>query len=194
MDDLEEHDLRPIDLYGPVPHTVVWPREHAPAGSRYCPEVDAFVPAHLPYRIRGLKKAKPRYRFLSKIMHRIRTGQPYENLVMAMGISHGELKLISLQEAQQRPDIVYRTVDILSAPKEPTRAQAWNQSCRKVAKKERRALRASYRRKRNEKRRARQEERVDQANEEGGEGQANEVGSIEDAENCQLETGEHDEA
>ena len=89
----------------------MWPKEHAPAGSRYCEEVDAYVPAHLPYRIRGLRRRSPGW--WAKLKWRLKYGFPYENLVMAMGISHGDIELIDLKEAQKRPDIVYRGVSLL---------------------------------------------------------------------------------
>lgn len=106
---LVTHEPRPVDVFGPVPHYIYFPKEHAPTGSRYCEEIDAFVPEHLPYRIRGLKKATSKWPW-TKLVYRIRYGHKYENLVMAMGITHGSIELISLREAQGRPDIVYRSV------------------------------------------------------------------------------------
>lgn len=38
----------------------------------------------------------------------------YEPLVMAMGVSHGGLKLIELKEARRRSEIVYRSIAHLS--------------------------------------------------------------------------------
>ena len=40
--------------YGPVPDTVLYPKSAAPAGARFCEQVNAYVPADLSYRVRGL--------------------------------------------------------------------------------------------------------------------------------------------
>ena len=118
MSQLHSHDLRPVDLFGPRPAHVVWPKEHAPVGSRYCEEVDAYVPADLPYRIRGIHRRNPGW--WAKLQWRLKYGFPYENLVMAMGVSHGEIKLIDLKEARSRPEIVYRSLAMLDRkPVEP---------------------------------------------------------------------------
>ena len=116
--------LRASELFGPVPDDIHFPKEQAPPGARYCEEIHAFVPAHLPYRIRGIKKAHPKvtkdfHGWLKRMGHKAglrvsptRFGRRllYEPLVMAMGLSHGQLKLIELGEARQRPEIVYRSV------------------------------------------------------------------------------------
>ena len=84
----------------------------------------AFVPVERPYKIRGIKKARPKVtkdfsgwlrRAGYKAGVRVSpcgTGRwmLYEPLVIAMGLSHSELRLIELKEARRRPDIVYRSV------------------------------------------------------------------------------------
>ena len=78
----------------------------------------------MPYRIRGIKKARPKLAkningWLKHVGYKvgIRDNQRwiggrwvYEPLVMAMGLSHAELVLIELREARKRSDIVYRAV------------------------------------------------------------------------------------
>ena len=76
------------------------------------------------YKIRGIKKARPKISkdfpaWLKRAGYKagVRVSPTgigrfllYEPLVMAMGMSHGELQLIELKEARNRPEIVYRAV------------------------------------------------------------------------------------
>ncbi len=104
----------PVDKFGPVPDAVLCPKVQAPEGSRYCEEIHAFVPKGLPFRIRGIEGTKPirqsrKGRFFRGLFNR----QP-ENMIMAMGLTHGDLNLIPLGEAQQRAEIVHHSVDTLN--------------------------------------------------------------------------------
>lgn len=100
-----------VERFGPIPETVVCPKLQAPEGSRYCEELDAFVPEGLSYRIRGIGKTNShRTSFSARIFPGF-FRKEREKLVMAMGLTHAKLKLIPLSEAQRRKDIVYHSVD-----------------------------------------------------------------------------------
>lgn len=106
---------RPVSMFGPVPPQLIAPRLQAPVGARYCEEVDGFVPENLAYRIRGIEKA-PRKKVMKTQKLADRLFKPkqkiaHEPLVMAMGLTHGKMELISLSHAQLCPNIVYRSVD-----------------------------------------------------------------------------------
>ena len=96
-------------MFGPRPHHVIWPYEHAPSGSRYCPEADAYVPEKSFYAVRAIKRAPAHPRFWHKLMSRLKHGRriPMLKMVVAMGVSHANIELISIKEAQRRPEIVY---------------------------------------------------------------------------------------
>ncbi|THG96463.1 hypothetical protein EW026_g5371 [Hermanssonia centrifuga] len=96
--------------YGRVKKTFLIPK--APEGARYCEEVNAMVPADLPYRIRGIS-IEPRKKTLVERLLRKEFKEDGEPLVIAMGLTHGKMELISLGEAQQSRDIVYRSVEKL---------------------------------------------------------------------------------
>ncbi|KAI0794802.1 hypothetical protein C8Q75DRAFT_747465 [Abortiporus biennis] len=110
----------PVDMYGPVPHGVVSPKKQAPNGTRYCEELGAFVPAELPYRIRGVEKTKTK--MSSSISRRIARGmgkgrEESVELVMVMGLTHRQMKLIPLTEARGRVDLVQHGLDLNFAAK-----------------------------------------------------------------------------
>ena len=90
----------PVEAFGPVPATVKYPKERAPQGARYCEEVDAFVPADLPYRIRGIRKEPPRKKTLLRRI--LNVGEKDEfPVVLAMGLTHGKMHLVPLDQAQK---------------------------------------------------------------------------------------------
>lgn len=97
----------PKHRFGPVPDNVGSPKLQAPAGARFSEELNAFVPENTHYSIRGYEK-----RILAPTLrHRLRSLFGLKNkpeLIMAMGLTHSKMSLISLEEAQSRPDIVYR--------------------------------------------------------------------------------------
>lgn len=91
-----------------------------PPGARYCEELDAYVPAELPYRIRGIKKHR---RPLTK---RILTRKFWsmaedaaDGVVSAIGLTHSSIRLIPLKVAQQDRVIKYRGISDLFLPTPP---------------------------------------------------------------------------
>ncbi|PSR74498.1 hypothetical protein PHLCEN_2v9795 [Hermanssonia centrifuga] len=104
----------PVEMYGPVtpiPEIKLIAEHRAPEGTRYCEELNAYVPADLQYRIRGIPVAKETRKktFVERLFKR-QSKDEGEPLVMAMGLTHGKMGLISLGEAQSRAAIVYRGV------------------------------------------------------------------------------------
>ncbi|TCD68496.1 hypothetical protein EIP91_010671 [Steccherinum ochraceum] len=93
--------------FGPVPSHVHKPKEQAPNGVRYCEELHAFVPSSARYGIRGIHKHVVCPTLTQRVRKFFRLKVKSE-LVLAMGLSHSDLSLISLDEAQRRPDIRYR--------------------------------------------------------------------------------------
>ena len=103
----------PVEAFGPVPATVFFPKEQAPEGARFCEEVNAFVPADLPYRIRGIKKddsTRKNKTFVQRIFSK-NAKKTDTNLVMAMGLTHAKLHLVPLAEAQQNNAIRYHGLE-----------------------------------------------------------------------------------
>lgn len=103
----------PVEAFGPVPATVLFPKIQAPEGARFCEEVHAFVPADLQYRIRGIsiqEKTSKNKTFVQRIFgkHAKKTDTP---LVMAMGLTHAKLNLVPLAQAQQDNAIRYHGLD-----------------------------------------------------------------------------------
>lgn len=94
----------PVEAYGPVPATVKYPKDRAPQGARYCEEVDAFVPADLRYRIRGIRKEAPRKQTLVRRILNIKHKDD-NPIVLAMGLTHGKMHLVPLAQAQKDDSI-----------------------------------------------------------------------------------------
>ena len=88
----------PLAAYGPVPDTVFDPLAKVPEGARYCPMVNGYVPSDLPYRVRGLRNLKPK-----KTIGTLLGKKP--ELIMARGLTHSKIRLVSLEEAQQTESI-----------------------------------------------------------------------------------------
>ncbi|OSX63376.1 hypothetical protein POSPLADRAFT_1033030 [Postia placenta MAD-698-R-SB12] len=92
--------------FGPVPEHeagMPWKMKVAPDGARYCEELDAYVPAHLTYTIRGIKQTKAplKDRMRSRRFWRV-DGKDAEvdRTVCAIGLTHGKMTLVSLKDAQ----------------------------------------------------------------------------------------------
>ena len=98
--------------YGPVPATVKFPKEKAPKGTRYCEEVDAYVPAALTYRARGIKiqRKKTLVQRIAKAVKKTDDNEE-EPIVLAMGLTHAKMHLVPLAVAQQNNAIRYHGLD-----------------------------------------------------------------------------------
>lgn len=109
-----------LTTFGPVPATVLFPKlQQAPQGARYCEEVHAYVPASYQYRIRGIQVEGPRHcpkkslvaRLFSKPTAKADNESDADNLVLAMGLTHGKMYLVPLEVAQHDNKIRYHGLD-----------------------------------------------------------------------------------
>lgn len=108
----------PVEAYGPVPVTVKYPKNRAPQGARYCEEVDAFVPADLRYRIRGIRKEAPHKQTLVRRILNIRHKDD-SPVVLAMGLTHGKMHLVPLAQAQKDDSIRLHGIEDYEREAEP---------------------------------------------------------------------------
>ncbi|EMD35790.1 hypothetical protein CERSUDRAFT_96014 [Gelatoporia subvermispora B] len=91
-------------------------RRHVPHGARYCEELDAYVPADLTYRIRGIQKHQLplKKRVLTREFWRHEGENAQVNrIVSAIGLTHGTMNLVPLKDAQRNANIKYRGLDDL---------------------------------------------------------------------------------
>ena len=109
--------------FGPAPATVFDPKSYTPEGARYCEQVNAFIPADMSYRVRGIRKmAVPEKKTLVARLFKSTKKTDDSSVVLAMGISHARMHLVSLADAQADADIKYRGIDTPAVPALPKRA------------------------------------------------------------------------
>ncbi|KZT10412.1 uncharacterized protein LAESUDRAFT_424801 [Laetiporus sulphureus 93-53] len=109
-------DAPAAPVYGPAPEHLlgaIHHRETAPTGTRYCEELDAFVPASLPYSIRGLPKTR------APLAQRLRSGELFrragpdaavDDTICAIGLTHRQMTLLPLWQAQGSSAVKYRGI------------------------------------------------------------------------------------
>ncbi|KAI0915610.1 hypothetical protein AcW1_001487 [Taiwanofungus camphoratus] len=103
-------------IYGPVPESEAglhWKKKAVPEGARYCEELDAYVPADLPYCIRGIKQARAplKRRVLTRGFWRpAGKDAAVDRMVCAIGLTHNKMNLVPLAKAQKDASIKYRGV------------------------------------------------------------------------------------